>query len=120
MKIIRSFGFAWNGIRDCFLTQVNFRIHLLLTVLAILLAIVLHISTTEWLFVLLCIANVLLAEMVNTAIEKLCDMVEKNFHPTIKLVKDISAGAVLVTALMSLITGIIIFLPKLFILIKSL
>ena len=119
MKIIRSFGFAWNGIKDCFLTQANFRIHLLLAVLAILLGILLHISKTEWLFVLLCIAIVLLAEMLNTAIEKLCDVVEKNFHPTIKLIKDISAGAVLVTALVSLITGIIIFLPKLFILIKS-
>ena len=85
---------------------------------AILLGIVLHISTTECLIVLLCIAVVLLAEMINTAIEKLCDRIEKNFHPTIKLAKDTAAGAVLVSALISFVIGATIFLPKLLILIK--
>lgn len=119
MKIVRSFGFAWNGIRECFATQVNFRIHLLLALLAILMGIVLKISSTEWILVFLCIFLVVVAEMFNTAIEKLSDIVEKGFHPVIRSVKDIAAGAVLVSALFSCITGIIIFLPKIMVFIKS-
>ena len=120
MKILRSFGFAWNGLKYCFVTQTNFRIHLLLAVLAISLSCWLHISEAEWLIILLCIAFVLLSEMINTSIEKLCDMVQKNFHPEIKLVKDIAAGAVLVSALLNLCAGCIIFIPKIFLVLKSL
>ncbi|MFM2326878.1 MAG: hypothetical protein RIR31_1080, partial [Bacteroidota bacterium] len=56
----------------------------------------------------------------NTAIEKLCDIVHKDFHPQIKIIKDMAAGAVLIAAISSLITGVIIFVPKIIIYIKSL
>ncbi len=119
MKILRSFGYAWHGLKYAFATQINFRIHLALAALAIGLGIGLHISPIEWVIVLLCIAMVLFAELINTALEKLADVVQRDHHPEIKLVKDISAGAVLVVAIMSAITGIIIFLPKIITLIKS-
>ena len=68
---------------------------------------------------LLCIGSVLVVELLNTAIEKLCDVLQKNFHPGIKIVKDVVAGAVLVSALGSVCIGAMIFLPKIIHLIKS-
>jgi diacylglycerol kinase len=58
--------------------------------------------------------------MINTAIEKLCDVVHKDFHPQIKIIKDMAAGAVLIAAISSLITGVVIFVPKIIFFIKSL
>ena len=66
----------------------------------------------EWLVVVLCITVVLTLEMINTAIEKLCDVVQPDYHPQIKIIKDIAAGAVLIAALGSIIIGAIIFVPK--------
>ena len=116
MKILRSFGFAWQGLRYSFATQLNFKIHLLLALFATGLGIGLQISTADWMLVLFCMAIVLFAEMVNTAIEKLCDLVEPRIHPQIKLVKDITAGAVIISAVVSAVTGAIIFLPKIILL----
>jgi len=119
MKLIRSFGFAWNGLKLCFVTEPNFRIHLVLAVIAGIFAVVFNISVYEWLAAVFCIAFVITMEMLNTAIEKLCDVVQKEFHPGIKKVKDIAAGAVLVSAAFSIITGCIIFLPKIIALLKT-
>jgi diacylglycerol kinase len=119
MKLIRSFAFAWNGIRICFVTEQNFRIHILLTIIAVVFAIVFNISAIEWIAIGFCIAFVIAMEMLNTAIEKLCDVVHKDIHPGIKKVKDIAAGAVLVSAIFSLITGLIIFLPKIIMYFKT-
>ena len=119
MKILKPFVFAWNGIKICFISETNFKIHVLFTIIAIALGIGLHISILEWAAIIFCIALVLTIEMMNTALEKLCDVLQKEFHPTIKKVKDIAAGAVLVTAVCSLIIGIVIFLPKIISYIKS-
>ena len=78
------------------------------------------ISPTEWVAIIVCIAFVLAMEMINTAIEKLSDVVQQGFHPGIKKVKDIAAGAVLVAAMGSLFVGAVIFLPKIILFIKSL
>jgi len=120
MKIIRSFGHACNGLKYCFVTQVNFKIHLSLALLTILLGIGLHITATEWLVIVICFAIVLSAELINSAIEKLCDVVQQEIHQGIKLVKDLAAGAVLASALCSFFAGCIIFFPKIIIFLKSL
>ena len=120
MKLIRSFAYAWNGLRICFATEQNFRIHTLLTIVAVIFAIVFKISAIEWIATGFCIAFVIAMEMINTTIEKLCDMVHQDVHPGIKKVKDIAAGAVLVSAIFSLITGLIIFLPKIIMYLKLL
>lgn len=112
MKLIQSLRFASNGLKACFRSQANFRIHVLMGSMAILLGGVLHISTGEWLTLLLCIGSVLILEMINTSLERLCDLVEKNHHPEIKYIKDLAAGAVLVSAAVSLSIGTIIFFPK--------
>ena len=114
MKILKSFAFAFNGLKICFSNETNFKVHILLVVIAMLFGIGFTISGTEWLAIFFCIALVLSMEMVNTAIEKLCDMVQVDFHPAIKKIKDIAAGAALVTATCSVLVAAIIFVPKIF------
>lgn len=96
-------------------TQLNFRIHLLAAVLAVLLGCVLKISPPEWLWILLCITLVCGAELLNTALEKLTDMVSPEWNEKAGRVKDLSAAAVLVIALFTLGVGAVIFVPKLFV-----
>ena len=120
MKLIRSIGFAWNGCKACFHTQNNFRIHIIVGSLALLLGAVLHISNGEWIALILCIGSVLILEIINTAIEKLCDLVEKDHHPEIKFIKDVAAGAVLISALVSICIVVINYIPWLIPLLKSL
>ena len=119
MKLIKSFAYAWEGIRSCFQSEPNFRIHSVLAIVVLVFSMLFKISTVEWIAVCFCIAFVVTMEMLNTAIEKLCDVTHKDFHSGIKKVKDIAAGAVLGAAFFSLITGIVIFLPKIISLIKS-
>ena len=117
-KLIRSFGYAFKGIGYATATQLNFRVHLVATVIAVFLGLALHISTNEWQWIGLCVALVLTAELFNTAIEFLTDLVSPDYNELAGRVKDVSAGAVLVTAFFALITGAIIFLPKLQLLIQ--
>jgi len=120
MKILRSFVFAFNGIRSCFSSETNFKIHVLFAVAAITLGFLLGISPNEWIAIIICIVFVLAMEMINTAIEKLSDVVTQDFHEGIKKVKDIAAGAVPVAAIASVFIGAVIFLPKIILFIKSL
>ncbi|MBK8519884.1 MAG: diacylglycerol kinase family protein [Ferruginibacter sp.] len=119
MKLIKSFAYAWAGIRSCFQSEPNFRIHSVLGIVVLVFSMVFNISTIEWMAVCFCIAFVITMEMLNTALEKLCDVIHKEVHPGIKNVKDMAAGAVLVAALFSLITGAIIFIPKIISFIQS-
>jgi diacylglycerol kinase len=116
-KLIRSFGYAFKGIGYATTTQLNFRIHLTATLLAFFMGYALHISTNEWQWIFLCIALVLITELLNTAIEFLTDLVSPGYNELAGHVKDVSAGAVVIAAFFALITGLIIFLPKLLLLI---
>ena len=119
MKTLKSFAFAWNGLKICFTAEINFRIHVVSAIAAVLLGFVLKISTAEWLAVTGCIVFVVVMEMINTAIEQLCNMVHHDIHPGIKKIKDIAAGAVMLSAVCSLIIGAVVFLPKIIAYIKS-
>jgi diacylglycerol kinase len=119
MKLLRSFIYAWHGLKICFTAEVNFRIHIVCAIAAIFLGCMLRLSSVEWIAVTGCIAFVITMEMINTAIEELCDVVQGDIHPGIKKVKDIAAGAVMMAAIASLIIGFIIFLPKIIVFIKS-
>ncbi|CAN5616838.1 diacylglycerol kinase family protein [soil metagenome] len=118
MKLLRSFLYAGRGIKFCFQQELNFRIHVLAIVVVVCAGFYFSITTTEWIFVTGCCTIVVAMEMLNTALEKMCDLVTKDFHPLIKCIKDVSAGAVLVCAAGSLLTGTIIFLPKIIQLLK--
>ncbi|MDB5142077.1 MAG: diacylglycerol kinase family protein [Mucilaginibacter sp.] len=116
-KFIRGFGYALNGIWQAAATQLNFRVHLVAAIIVVYAGYALHISKDEWLWIILCIAMVLVAELFNTAIEFLVDLVSPEYNKKAGLVKDMSAGAVLITAICALVIGLLIFVPKLLVLI---
>jgi len=119
-RLIQSFRNAFRGVATVFRTEKNMRIHLTVTLLVIAFGWILRISTTEWLFCLLCFGLVFTAEMVNTAIEEMVDLVSPQQNKLAGKAKDIAAGAVLVSAIISACIGLIIFIPKLWTLILSL
>jgi len=112
-KLWKSFGYAFKGLAYAYRTQLNFRIHLAVTAVALLLGWYLKLSVNEWLWILLCITTVLSAELINTSIETLTDLVSPGFNEKAGHVKDIAAAAVTITALFAVVTGCIIFIPKL-------
>jgi diacylglycerol kinase (ATP) len=110
-KQLRSFSYAWQGILSCVGKEQNLSFHLIATVIVIIAGFVLGITRTEWTVIILCIGIVIAAELFNTAIEKLVDLVSPERHPIAGQVKDIAAGAVLVCAVAAAIIGLIIFIP---------
>jgi diacylglycerol kinase (ATP) len=112
MARFRSFRYAFQGLSDFFSAHHNAIIHLFMTALVVVVAIFLNLTRGEWLAIILATGFVWLAELFNTAVEKLCDVVSKDFHPSIKFVKDVSAAAVLISAITALLVGAIVFLPK--------
>lgn len=118
-KLLRSFGYAFKGLGHATQTQLNFRVHLVASLLALFLGYALKISVNEWLWTALCIALVLMAELFNTAIEFLVDLVSPDYNELAGKVKDTSAGAVVVAAAFAIIAGSIIFIPKIIMLIYA-
>jgi len=105
---------AIKGLKFVVQTERNMRVHLLLALLTILAALILQISRIEFILILFSIALVLVAETVNTAFELLLDYVNgAKYHDTIKMLKDIAAGGVLVAAINAIVIGIIVFSSKL-------
>ena len=109
IKFIKGFGYAFAGIRQMLLHERNFKVHVLALIVVISAGFYFHITTNEWLILILISALVLALETINSAIEKLCDLYTKETHPQIKLIKDIAAGAVLIAAIFAVIIALIIF-----------
>lgn len=110
---LRSFAYAWNGLRSVIRGQHNAWIHLGLTALAIGLGFVLGISRLEWCAIVIVIGGVWAAEAFNTALEALSDALVPERNPKIGGAKDAAAGAVLVSAIAAAAVGVIVFLPRL-------
>ncbi|MEK3788241.1 MULTISPECIES: diacylglycerol kinase family protein [Paenibacillus] len=104
-----TFRHAWEGIVYAFRTQINMRVHVAATLLVGVMGYILHISVIDWLFVITAMALVLVAEMINTAIETTVDLISPEFHPLAKIAKDTAAGAVLMAAVFAVIVGCIVF-----------
>ena len=111
-KRLLSFGYAFRGIREVFGSEANMKIHIAITFLVIISGVIFSISLIEWMFCLLCIGLVVGAEMINTAIENVVDLASPDQHPLAGKAKDIAAGAVLICAIISVIIGLLIFVPK--------
>jgi len=111
-KRARSFKYAFEGIKDFIRQEHNAWIHCFALVCVVVAGIVLGINRMEWVAIAIVSGNVLAAEAINTALEKLADYVCPEKHPAIKRTKDIAAAAVMITALVSVIVGLIIFVPK--------
>jgi diacylglycerol kinase len=112
-RIVRSFGFAFEGVSTLLRTQPNFVVHCATACVALGLGVVLRLSPPELALIVLTIALVLVVEAINTALETLCDLVSPGFHPLIKRAKDISAAAVLISALAAIGVAVLLFLPPL-------
>lgn len=113
-SFLSTFGFAFTGIWQAIKEERNIKIHLFLALLAIVLGIVLGISKSDWLVLILIIFLVLAAEIFNSAIEEICDLLKEKLnldYQATRNIRNISAGAVLVLAIGSVILGLIIFLP---------
>jgi diacylglycerol kinase (ATP) len=112
-KLIKSFIFALEGLKYTIGTQRNMRIHYIAALIVLLLAMYLPMSKVEVLVLFVTIILVLFAELINTAIEALVDLVTEEYHPLAKVAKDVAAGAVLLTAGLAVIVGFSVFYPYL-------
>ncbi len=111
---IKSFGPALKGIFHVIRNEHNFQIHLFAAIVVVATGALMDLSQGEWLWIILAIAMVFIAETFNSAIEKLVDLKQPDFDKKAGLIKDISAGAVLIAAIAAVIIGLIIFIPKFF------
>lgn len=112
-KFLKGFIYAWQGVKYAFSTQINFKFHSVAAVLTLVLACLLNLNIYEWLWISAAIAIVIIAELFNTAIEVLVDLVSPDYHHKAGIVKDLASAAVLFTAFLSAIIGLCIFVPKL-------
>ncbi len=107
-----SFGYALNGFRILITEEINAKIHLVAAIIALAMGLIFKISLTEWLILCIVIGLVFAFEIMNTAIENLADYVSPSKQDAIKKVKDLGAAGVLVSTIIAVIAGLIIFLPK--------
>ena len=112
-KLVESFNHAINGVIDTARTERNMKIHLVVAILVLIACCFFDISKMEFLVLVMCIAAVIAAELINTAIEAAIDMTTNYYHPLAKVAKNAAAGAVFVTAVGAVIVGYIIFGDKL-------
>ena len=110
---LQSFVFAFAGIQHTLRTQRNMRVHLTIAVLAIGAGIWLHISPVEFALIFVAITNVVIGEMFNTVAEACVDLATREYHPLAKIAKDVAAGAVLLSAMLSVVIGLFVFGPHL-------
>jgi diacylglycerol kinase (ATP) len=109
---IKSFSYALAGLRRFIWQEHNARIHLAATIAVVIAAFLLHVSRLESIALILVVGGVWATEMLNTCLEMIADIISPEEHPTIKFIKDLAAGAVLVAAITAVIVGLIIFIPK--------
>ncbi|MBN1810550.1 MAG: diacylglycerol kinase family protein [Anaerolineae bacterium] len=112
-NIIESFRHAFAGLWHALRTQRNTRIHLTIAAGVIALGLWLGLSYTQWAVLALTIGFVLVSEMLNTVAESLVDLVSPEYHPQAKIVKDVTAGAVLLGAILAVIVGLLVLGPPL-------
>lgn len=110
---LRSFGYAFKGLTTLFKEEIHAQFHIFATFVVLLASWHFEISKIEWCMVILSITIVIAAEAFNTAIENLTDLTSPKIHPLAGKVKDVAAGAVLITAIGAAAIGAIIFMPKL-------
>ena len=112
IKRVKSFLYALNGLKIGLKEEHNMRIHLLATLCVLCVSIFFNINVNEWFAVIFAIGLVFAMELINSAVENLADFVSLKKHDSIKKIKDLAAAAVLVSAIVALVVGLIIFIPK--------
>jgi len=110
-RFIKSFQFALLGLKKVFLQEQNFRIHSGIALLVIILGLYLGLSVWEWIIIILLIALIFILEIINSIFERLLDLIKPRIHEYVGDIKDMTAAAVFVGAIIAVIIGVIIFLP---------
>ena len=111
---LKSVHYAYRGAILLLKTEASIQMQFVIAVLVIIAGFYFNISTTEWVLQCLAIGMVMSIEGVNTAIESLADFIHPEYHDKIGFIKDISAGAVFIAAMVAIVVGIIIYFPKVF------
>ena len=111
-SVINSFNHAISGIMQAFKLEKNMKIHFVLMIAVIVTAVMTHVTRFELIALVISISFVLFAELLNTAVEAVCDLVTKEYNEFAKIAKNVAAGAVLITAANALIVGYLVFYRK--------
>ena len=107
-----SFSYAFSGIRLALKNEPNIRVHFVVAILVAVVAYFLKFTHVEWIVLAFTIAFVLILELINTTLEEIVDMVSPGTRPQARVAKDVSAAAVLISALLAVVIGAFLFLPK--------
>lgn len=110
-KRFRAFAYAFSGFYEAFKSEMHLQIHIVTAFCVVATGIYFSVTTAEWFAIGICITLVLSFELINSAIEKLCDVYSEEENTKIKYIKDVSAAAVLVVAIFSAVVGVIVFVP---------
>ena len=109
---IKAVKFAAKGFWILITTEKSIITEVIIGIIMTIIGFLMNISTTEWILQIFAIGIVLVAEALNTAIEKIADFIHPDYHKKIEFIKDISAGAAFFAAIIALIIGLIIYIPK--------
>ena len=112
IHIVKSFKFAADGIKEAFQNESNMKVHFILMILAIILGILLKLSSVEWAILVITIGLVLMLEFINTSLEQIVDIVSPEKQEKAKIAKDVAAAGVLVSAIVAVLVACFLLLPK--------
>ncbi|KKT56967.1 MAG: diacylglycerol kinase [Candidatus Amesbacteria bacterium GW2011_GWA1_44_24] len=112
IHIVKSFKFAADGVKEAFQSERNMKIHFIMMILAIILGIILNLSSVEWAVLTVTIGMVLILEFINTSIEQIVDIVSPEKQEKAKIAKDVAAAGVLISSIVAILVGIFLFVPK--------
>lgn len=113
-RLLKSYGYALKGLVKTFREEQNLKIQIFASLLVLVLAVYFSISRLEWAILTLVISLVLIAEIINSAVERVTDVLKPRINSYVKEIKDIMAAAVLLSSLAAVIVGLIIFWPYIF------
>ena len=111
-KFIHSFEYPVKGLKYAYRNEQNLAVDVGISIIVLIASVIFKLSLVEWVVVVFTIGAVLSLELINTAIEAVVDLVTEEYHPLAKVAKDTSAAAVFIIAIVAVIVGLIIFLPK--------
>lgn len=111
-RLISSFNYAISGVIQALKSEPNMKVHFIIAFIVLFLSLLFNFSRVELIIILLTIGMVITAEMINTAIEKTVDLVTDDYHPLAKIAKDVAAGAVLVSSIIAVVVGYLLFFDR--------
>ena len=111
-RFLNSFRFAFDGVKTLLKEEENYLIHTIAALVVIILGLIYRLSSTEWVSIFVAIGFVMITETLNTSIENIMDYISTEKKPAIKRIKDLSAAAVLISAVIASSIGLLVFLPK--------